>query len=109
MPRVVLAVIALALALYALSDCLQSPRSREALGPRWVWVVVILLLPIVGPLLWLLIGRTATVRRPEPPRALAPDDDPEFLRRLDEQIRRERRDRERGQDPDTPDDPHPRG
>lgn len=101
MPRALLALASIALTVYALADCIQAERVRGI--PRWAWIVLIVLVPWVGPLTWLLIGKDresgfpraggAAPRRPGP---VAPDEDPEFLRRLDEQIRRERRERERG-------------
>ena len=50
--------------------------------PRWLWVVAIILVPGVGALAWLLFGRPtkAAGRSPKPPKA--PDDDPDFLRKL---------------------------
>ncbi|HEU4541569.1 MAG TPA: PLDc N-terminal domain-containing protein [Jiangellaceae bacterium] len=80
-------IVAIALAVYAVIDCLQTDPA-EIRGPRRpVWVVVILLLPVVGPLAWLIARRggprafpSRRRRRPTPP--VAPDDNPEFLRQL---------------------------
>ena len=65
----------------------SMPRLLFGLG-----LIVIILVPVIGPLLWLFVGRgrkRAPVGRM--PRASAPDDDPEFLRGLD----REKKERER--------------
>lgn len=48
--------------------------------PRYAWVLVTLLLPGVGTLLWLLAGRRRRAR------SLGPDDDTRFLRSLDEEV-----------------------
>ena len=50
---------------------------------RPLWSLAVLL-PVLGPAAWFLQGRTPpTSRTPAVgPRPLAPDDDPEFLRRL---------------------------
>jgi drug/metabolite transporter (DMT)-like permease len=55
MPRVYLAVLAVGLFVYALSDCLQAQTVQVL--PKWAWLLVITCLPIFGPLAWLLFGR----------------------------------------------------
>ncbi len=77
---VFLAVIALTI--YTAVECSQSPAYRRAGGPRWLWMILIIVVPIVGPLLWIAVSRS--VRRPV---AAAPDDDPDFLRYLADQMR----------------------
>lgn len=99
MLRAIIAVVSVALTIYALADCLQT-EDRAVRGlPRWAWVVLIVLLPWVGPLTWLLAGHDRNGgsggRPPRRSGPLAPDEDPEFLRRLDDDIRRERRERMR--------------
>jgi hypothetical protein len=94
MPRLLLGLglIVIILTVYALVDCALFDRSRIRGLPRWVWIFVVILVPVIGPLLWLFVGRgrkRAPVGRM--PRASAPDDDPEFLRGLD----REKKERER--------------
>lgn len=117
MPRVILTVASIALTIFALADCIQAPVERVRGVPRWAWIILVVLLPWVGPITWILVSRyggtpeekRAAQRRSRP---LAPDEDPEFLRRLDEDLRRERRERraqeerererrqDEGQDPD---------
>ncbi|MDR2252967.1 MAG: PLDc N-terminal domain-containing protein [Bifidobacteriaceae bacterium] len=102
-------VLPIALALYALIDCVADDDVERTSVPKVVWVLVILLLGYVGPLAWLAVSKIA---RPHPGRAgprrrgpLAPDDNPAFLRQLaEEQARRERerRRRERDQGGDGP-------
>lgn len=53
---------------------------------KTVWILVILLVPVVGAILYLTIGRPVG---PTPTTSLAPDDDPEFLRRLAERLKNE--------------------
>jgi hypothetical protein len=111
MLRAVLAIASIALTIFALADCIQSEDSRVRGLPKWAWIVLIVLLPWVGPLTWLLVGRDRQNGAPTPfdnlggrpggapgsprSRPLAPDEDPDFLRKLDEDIRRERRERGR--------------
>lgn len=86
----------------ALISCLSAEDGEVRALPRYVWVIVILLFPIVGSIVYFAVGRPIrTAPRstwrvgggfPEtarPPRA--PDDDPEFLAKLDEQTRRQDR------------------
>jgi hypothetical protein len=84
--RVLPIVVGIALLVYALIDCLQTDSARFRSLNRVAWIAIIVLIPLVGPVLWLVIGkvRARPQRRPAAPpaRPLAPDDDPEFLRHL---------------------------
>ena len=108
MARGILAVLSIALTVFALADCVQTQDDKVRCVPKWAWIVLIVLIPWVGPLTWLFVGKERSWGRgssgsPGPRRdgPLAPDEDPEFLRKLDEDIRRERRERrERGEGPD---------
>lgn len=85
MGRVLPIVVAIALLVYALIDCLQTDSARFRSLNRVAWVAIIVLVPIIGPVLWLVLGKVRTrPQRPAgpPPRPVAPDDDPEFLRHL---------------------------
>ena len=89
MGRAILIIAAGALAvgviIYALIECAQSDRYRVRAIPKGAWLLVILLLPVVGALLWLFFGRPRqddAARAPE--RGRGPDDDPQFLRNLEE-------------------------
>jgi hypothetical protein len=92
--------IELALVLFCLIDCVQSDEHRVRNLPKWAWIVLIILIPIVGCVVWLFAGRptrasagggvawptTKTAGFPEyerpRQRPKSPDDDPEFLRSL---------------------------
>jgi len=92
---VFLAAVQLVLLVLALIGALSADRVRNM--PRALWIVVILFVPLLGPLAYFLWGRPlpppregGPVRRPAP-RPSAPDDDPDFLRSVDtEQSRRDR-------------------
>jgi Phospholipase_D-nuclease N-terminal len=117
-----------ALAVVALIDCLSTESDEVRALPRFAWIFVILLFPVVGPIVWFSAGRPPRAgagprawgvgsypERSRPRRQVGPDDDPEFLRNLtttspdDEEIlRRFEEDlRRRDDDPRTkkPDDP----
>lgn len=78
-------VVAVILAVYALIDCLQTDPADVRRPRRAVWLALIVVVPVLGPVAWLLT--TARRRRRPPrqvPRPVAPDDDPDFLREIRE-------------------------
>jgi hypothetical protein len=90
MLRVLPALLAIALTIYAAVDCIQTDEAGVRNLPKLVWVFLVLLFPVAGPAAWFIAGR------PTPPQILGggrprgtgpqapkgPDDDPDFLRRL---------------------------
>jgi hypothetical protein len=82
-----LGVVVVILTVYTLVDCALFDRNRVRGVPRWAWILMIIFLPVLGAVLWLLIGRGR--RSATGPaggrvtRQMAPDDDPDFLRGLD--------------------------
>ena len=68
-------VVAVALVLYALVDAAMSDPARARGVSKPVWVVMIVVLPVIGAVLWLAIGKA---RGPVPTPTSAPDDDPRF-------------------------------
>jgi hypothetical protein len=97
-------VVPIAVAIFALFDLARSEvRERAGIHPI-AWAAVIVLLPVIGPLVWILVSRLqrqdGAARPPSqngpfptrPPRRtgpVAPDDDPDFLWKLDQQRRRQ--------------------
>jgi hypothetical protein len=85
MGDVILVLAAIGITIYALVDCLRSTESEIRGLPKPLWLVVILVLPLFGGILWLLLGRTpapgAWTGSPRL-RTGGPDDDPDFLRTL---------------------------
>ncbi|MDY7529387.1 MULTISPECIES: PLDc N-terminal domain-containing protein [unclassified Cryobacterium] len=81
----VVGIAVIVVTVYALVECVTFDRGRIRGLPRWVWVFVIVLVPVVGALLWLFIGRGSNQSSAPgrgPSRQLAPDDDPDFLKSL---------------------------
>jgi len=78
-------VVALVLLVYAFFDLYATPRTQVRHVPKWAWFLLVLV-PVLGPLLWLFFGSTSQPRPPntQPRRdgAVGPDDDPDFLRGL---------------------------
>ena len=59
-------------------------RSRVRALPKAAWIVLVILLPIVGGVLWFAVGRVRVgdAGRGARRAPVAPDDDPAFLSRL---------------------------
>ncbi|MBM6620093.1 PLDc N-terminal domain-containing protein [Micrococcaceae bacterium RIT802] len=94
------ALVALAVTIYALIQCAQTPAHRVRSIAKPGWIVAIILLPLIGACLWFWLGRPndsgsgrATEQRPTRGPA-APDDNPEFLRTLETQRRQRAKDEE---------------
>jgi hypothetical protein len=89
--RVLLTLITVGITIYAFIDCLRCTDEEVRNLPRSLWMLITLV-PLVGGLVWLVSGRPAAGRPGGlPTRAVAPDDDPEFLRSLDRSFRERRR------------------
>ncbi|MBU6244837.1 MAG: PLDc N-terminal domain-containing protein [Actinomycetales bacterium] len=99
MLRVLGVIILLAVYIWFLVDVVRTPRLQARRLPKWLWLLIVVILPIAGGLLWLAFGRArpsaGTRRRRRAP--IAPDDDPRFLRELDEQAWRQRMRQRRGE------------
>lgn len=119
--RLFLMVFVIALALYALIDCVRTPEEdMPARMPKHLWITLILMFSTImlGPLAWIITSRVSAAekrggqlsgglwsaekgvdlhlsRHASAP--AAPDDDPDFLRKLDEQVQAEKRRRQREQ------------
>ena len=96
MSRLIIAtvVIAVTVTVYAVIDCAMSDATRVRALKKPTWLVVILLVPLVGPILWILFGKGLLLKPVAEPTSSAPDDDETFLRSIgiddghDETIRR---------------------
>ncbi|MGN9808341.1 PLD nuclease N-terminal domain-containing protein [Micromonospora sp. BQ11] len=90
-------VAQIVLAVCALISCLSAEEDAIRALPRIAWVLIILFFPLIGSIAWFVAGRTSAGGRPRTPwptgdgfserkraRPVAPDDDPEFLRSIDE-------------------------
>jgi hypothetical protein len=83
--RVVLAVAVLAIFVYGLVDVIRTDGRLTRGISKPAWIIVMIVLPVLGALLWLLIGRprgNSPVRQSYS-HPTAPDDDPDFLRNLE--------------------------
>lgn len=86
-----LAVATVVLTVYALVDAALFDRNRIRGLPRFAWILVVLFVPIIGPLLWIVVGRGRRGSVGRQPRTMAPDDDLEFLGQLGRDAEQEQR------------------
>ena len=75
----------------------SAPARAVRVLPKWIWVILCVLVTPVGGVLYLTLGRplgadempsAPNQARPKPKRA--PDDDPEFLRNLAQRLKDEK-------------------
>ena len=99
MLRVLGVLVCLALYIYFILDVLRTPRGETRSLPKFVWLLLVILIPLLGGLIWLALGRVWPApgsrfgRRRGP---LAPDDDPKFLKQLGDDAWLKRMQRRRG-------------
>ena len=105
MLRVALVLLGVAVYIYFIIDVLRTPRGQTRSLPKFVWLLVVVLVPLLGGLAWLALGRTwpapgSRFRRRRGP--VAPDDDPSFLKKLDDDVWvKKMQQRRRGGEPTT--------
>jgi hypothetical protein len=91
MLRVAIAVAILAIYVYGLVDVIRTDAALTRGFSKTTWIIIVVFLPIIGAALWFLIGRPryeAPVRQAYP-HPTAPDDDPDFLRNLEQRRRKQ--------------------
>lgn len=103
--RYIPAFFVVVLIIYGLIDCIRSEPADVRSIPKPVWILIIIILPFIGVLLWFFLGRpqysevgsgsagssgsthpgsgAGTFQANRPARLTAPDDDPAFLRNLE--------------------------
>jgi hypothetical protein len=81
-------VAVLALTVYALVDLFVTQAARVRAFPKPVWIAVIVALPLLGPILWLFVGKNR--RMPKQTTPMFPDDDMGFLGRIDRESAEDR-------------------
>lgn len=101
-------VVELCLVVYCVLNVITTPDSAVRNLPKLLWLALVILVPIVGPVAWLVAGRpqgpaTSSMPykgnrglppeydRPNRAAAFSPDDDEAFLRSLRERAEAQRR------------------
>ncbi|MCX4549050.1 PLD nuclease N-terminal domain-containing protein [Streptomyces sp. NBC_01387] len=94
-------LLVLALWIYAFIDCLNTPEEEVRGLPKVIWVIIILLFGevLVGPIAWIVAGKQrrgpgagstpAEWHRNQRTTWTAPDDNPEFLKSLKEENKKD--------------------
>ncbi|MDW6060818.1 PLD nuclease N-terminal domain-containing protein [Streptomyces sp. FXJ1.4098] len=94
-------LLILALWIYAFIDCLNTPEEEVRHLPKVVWVIIVLLFGevLIGPIAWLVAGKNRAAiagaggggRSSAGPQQqwVAPDDNPEFLKSLREENKKD--------------------
>ena len=70
----------------------SANKQDVRLLPKWAWILLCLLVPFFGGLLYLMVGRPLRTGPAAPKgkkRVVAPDDDPDFLRDLSKKLRKD--------------------
>ncbi|MEV5357294.1 PLD nuclease N-terminal domain-containing protein [Streptomyces sp. NPDC093516] len=93
MLRVLMFLVPLALSVYAFIDCISTKDDDIRHMPKPLWAILVLLFPLVGSISWLIAGKKRSpaadgwsgVRSGRSRQQwVAPDDNPDFLKSLDE-------------------------
>ena len=105
MARIVFVIAMLAVTIYAAADWHRTPEDEmpgKIAKPIWLMIILFTAtIAAIGPIAWLVLrwvsrAEKKQTRAPKAPtRPSAPDDDPEFLFRLERDIQRKRREDER--------------
>jgi hypothetical protein len=111
-------LLLLALWIFCIVDVITSDEYQVRNLPKLAWLLIVLLLPDIGSIVWLIAGRPQGARVGPAPRsnprfpeydrpgrhvAVNPDDDEEFLRRCRERAEQQRLAAKAKEPPDTED------
>lgn len=122
--KVLLALVVVAVTVYAVVDCINADDEDRRGLPKGLWLILIVLLPIFGAVAWFLLssaqrrarlaagrgpmsggysapGSSSRGPRPRTSGPVAPDDDPDFLWRIEQERRRAAREGRAGKPDDT--------
>lgn len=105
MLRIALVVAMLAVTIYAAADWHRTPEDEmpgKIAKPIWLMIILFTAtIAAIGPIAWLVLRWVSRAEKAQqkqaeaPKRPSAPDDDPEFLFRLERDIQRKHREEER--------------
>lgn len=99
MLRVAGIIVLIAVYIWFVVDVATSPKARVRNLPKAIWLLIVVLVPILGGAIWFLFGRTRPISGGRRLRRIptAPDDDPRFLAKLEEDAWRRRMRERRGE------------
>lgn len=98
-PRLIAVIFLVAIVVYAFIVALRMDPKRTPAGiNKWVWVIFTILPPVVGSIIFLVANYVTNAKNRGGPDYLgpiardhgpvAPDDDPDFLKELEDELRR---------------------
>ncbi|MFI7410947.1 PLD nuclease N-terminal domain-containing protein [Streptomyces sp. NPDC049627] len=108
MLRVLMFLVPLALSVYAFIDCISTKDEDIRHMPKPLWAILVLVFPLVGSISWLIAGKKRSPAADgwsgmragrERQQWVAPDDNPEFLKSLDEDDDGKKDDRHKRDEP----------
>ena len=108
---IALGALVVGLTIYSVLDIARKDAAQIRALPKAAWILVVILFPVLGPVLWLLFGGTRRIRTTgrgfTTPRGTtsgqgqqtkAPDEDEAYLEFLRKQAERRRRDEQRARE-----------
>ncbi len=93
-------LVAVGLTIFTVIDIALIDRSRVKVLPKLVWILICIVVVVIGPVLWFLLGRERLIDprkagsfgpRPRRRGPVAPDDDLEFLGKISRESAQEKR------------------
>ncbi len=93
-------LIAVGLTIFTVIDIALIDRSRVKGLPKLIWILICIVVVVIGPVLWFLLGRERLIDprkagsfgpRPRRNGPVAPDDDLEFLGKISRESAQEKR------------------
>lgn len=92
MARLIIFALAVGVTLYALLDwAFYSKKFTPGGISRWIWLAVIILIPVLGPITWIVLHLVSDAEtKQEHEKQIPPDDDLNFLSDVSHRIKRRR-------------------
>lgn len=92
MARILIFALLVGITVYAILDwCFHAKEGTPGKLSRWLWLAVIVLIPVAGPLTWVilrLLMKADEIDAAAGRNTVAPDDDPEYLSHIADKIDR---------------------
>jgi len=107
MLRVALIIVLLGVYIASIIDVIRTPSLESRRLPVFVWLLIVILLPVLGGCIWWLLGRVWPDQGRKP--VASPDDDPRFLRHLEDEAWKRRMRERRGDGQEGATEPAPEG
>ncbi|MBW1639060.1 MULTISPECIES: PLD nuclease N-terminal domain-containing protein [Microbacterium] len=70
--------------IYSIVDCSVQPATRHRGVSKGAWIAIVVLIPVIGGILWFVIGRARPGSSPRGDLFVPLDNDPAHLRRISE-------------------------